>query len=548
LRLSSQTLDDIFTYEVVDTGGLTSLATITITIQGANDNPHNLTPAGMTINENLANGLSVGSVTPSDVDAGDSFAYSLANDADGRFNINSATGEITVADASRLDYEDAISHNIIVRVTDTNGDSYDEQFTVSLNDVDEFDVTSPVDANNSPNFVLENATIGTVVGLTASAVDGDATTNAITYSLDDNADGRFAIHATTGVVTVAGAIDREDAASYDIVIRATSADSSTSTSTSTIQIGDVDEENVTTPIDSNSDTNGVYENDANGTAVGMVASAFDADATTNVISYTLTDDAGGRFAIDPTTGVVTILNNALLNRENDRTHTIIVRATSADNSTAEQSFLINVYDIDEFDTSPIVDNNAASDRVNENASNGSIVGLTAFAFDSDDTTSIVTYSLDDDADGRFAINLNTGVVSVADGSRLDFEDAIQHTITVRATSQDGSSSNRSFVIQLNDINEFDVTSPITDLDSTQDFVDENATIGTSVGFESMPTISTGRPTRLFTRSTTMPMADSLSMRPPVKSPWRVRSIAKMLLRTISRFGRQVPIRALVPAR
>ncbi len=39
LRLSSQTLADLFTYEVVDAGGLTSLATITITIQGQNDTP-----------------------------------------------------------------------------------------------------------------------------------------------------------------------------------------------------------------------------------------------------------------------------------------------------------------------------------------------------------------------------------------------------------------------------------------------------------------------------------------------------------------------------
>ena len=35
------------------------------------------------------------------------------------------------------------------------------------------------------------------------ATDADATNNAITYSLDDNAGGRFAIHATSGVVTVA---------------------------------------------------------------------------------------------------------------------------------------------------------------------------------------------------------------------------------------------------------------------------------------------------------------------------------------------------------
>jgi len=37
LRLSSQTLSDLFTYEVVDAGGLTSLAKISITLRGAND-------------------------------------------------------------------------------------------------------------------------------------------------------------------------------------------------------------------------------------------------------------------------------------------------------------------------------------------------------------------------------------------------------------------------------------------------------------------------------------------------------------------------------
>ena len=42
-----------------------------------------------------------------------------------------------------------------------------------------------------------------------------------------------------------------------------------------------------------------------GTAVGLTGLATDADATTNV-TYTLSDDAGGRFAIDANTGVVTV--------------------------------------------------------------------------------------------------------------------------------------------------------------------------------------------------------------------------------------------------
>ncbi len=68
---SSQTLSDLFTYEVVDAGGLTSLATLTITIEGANDSPYDLSTTGLTVAENASNTTSVGTITRSDLDAGD---------------------------------------------------------------------------------------------------------------------------------------------------------------------------------------------------------------------------------------------------------------------------------------------------------------------------------------------------------------------------------------------------------------------------------------------------------------------------------------------
>jgi protocadherin Fat 4 len=63
-----------------------------------------------------------------------------------------------------------------------------------------------------------------LVGITASASDADATNNTITYSLANSNDGgRFTIDSTTGVVTVAGAINREvDGATRSITVRATS--------------------------------------------------------------------------------------------------------------------------------------------------------------------------------------------------------------------------------------------------------------------------------------------------------------------------------------
>ncbi len=72
------TLLDVFTYQVVDTAGLTSLATITITIQGRNDTPYDMAATGMTISEASPSGQSVGNITTSDVDAGDSLRISCS--------------------------------------------------------------------------------------------------------------------------------------------------------------------------------------------------------------------------------------------------------------------------------------------------------------------------------------------------------------------------------------------------------------------------------------------------------------------------------------
>ncbi|MCU0884808.1 MAG: cadherin repeat domain-containing protein, partial [Beijerinckiaceae bacterium] len=87
--------------------------------------------------------------------------------------------------------------------------------------------------------VTENAAIGTAVGITASASDADATTNTVGYTLASNPGGLFAINASTGVVTVASAIDREVVgASTNITVRATSADGSFADTVFTIAVAD----------------------------------------------------------------------------------------------------------------------------------------------------------------------------------------------------------------------------------------------------------------------------------------------------------------------
>ncbi len=73
----------------------------------------------------------------------------------------------------------------------------------------------------SASTVAENAANGTTIG-TITRTDLDAS-DTVTYSLLDSANSRFAIHATTGVITVANGaqIDYESATSHTITVRAT---------------------------------------------------------------------------------------------------------------------------------------------------------------------------------------------------------------------------------------------------------------------------------------------------------------------------------------
>ncbi|TKB94484.1 MAG: hypothetical protein E8D40_00970, partial [Nitrospira sp.] len=108
-----------------------------ISVTPVNDAPTDLSLSASTVAENAATGTVVGTVSGTDIDASDTKTYSLTDTAGGRFAIDSATGQLTVADGSLLNYEAATSHTLTVRVTDSGGQSYDETFTINLTNVNE---------------------------------------------------------------------------------------------------------------------------------------------------------------------------------------------------------------------------------------------------------------------------------------------------------------------------------------------------------------------------------------------------------------------------
>ncbi len=158
-----------------------------VAVQAVNDEPliQNIYQDGDTepassfvVAENSNNGTAVGRVSASDVD-GDTLTYSLTDDAGGRFEIDSRTGQISVLDSAGLNYEDSNSHSITVQVSD--GELTDTRtYTVNLTDVNDApEVDSGITAT-----AVEDTVVFTVDLLEhASDEDGD-TLNVANFTMD----------------------------------------------------------------------------------------------------------------------------------------------------------------------------------------------------------------------------------------------------------------------------------------------------------------------------------------------------------------------------
>ncbi|MCH9663972.1 MAG: cadherin domain-containing protein [Gammaproteobacteria bacterium] len=183
----------------------------------------------------------------------------------------------------------------------------------------------------------EDDAAGATVGLTAFASDEDATENEVRYALTDDAGERFVIDSETGVVTLARTVALSEG-NQRITVTASSIDGSNSSARFTIRVRPSDRFDVTVPVDTDLADNTVDITASVDTAVGITANAVDADVSGSTVSYSLSDDAGARFAIDEQTGVVTVARS--LADDTASEYTIEVTATSEDSSTASARFTI----------------------------------------------------------------------------------------------------------------------------------------------------------------------------------------------------------------
>ena len=487
----------VLTLEVSDSTHTTSQA-LTISVTDSNEIPTITSATSASITENTSIATTIYTASATDPE-NDTLTYSLSGTDQDDFTIDSSSGAISFA--ATPNYEaptDADTDNdyqVTLEASD-GSNTVTQELTFTITDVNEHSVSAPTDADDATNQIAEDAAAGTAVGITASASDADGTYNTVSYGFTNgnqtSDDNLFSIDPNSGIVKLlySNSLDYETATSHDIVIKASSSDGSSATHAFTIDVTDVDEFDVSfaTEPDADSSPNQISEDAAAGTAVGITASASDADGTNNTVSYSFDNDllTSGFFSIDASSGVVTLTNSNSLDYETATSHNIAVKASSSDGSSATHTFTVTVTDVDDFDVSFDTEPDADSslNQIAEDATAGTPVGITASASDADGTNNTVSYSFDNDllTSGFFSIDASSGVVTLTNSNSLDYETATSHDIAVKATSSDGSSATHTFTIAVTDVDEFDVsfdTEP--DADSSPDQIAEDAAAGTAVG-------------------------------------------------------------------
>ncbi len=425
------------TVQVEDNGTLTDTATVTINLNDLNETPA-VNNQSFAIDENSANGTSVGTVLASDPDAGDALTYSItAGNTDGAFTINAGTGEITVANSAALDFETTPVFNLTVQIEDSGTLTDTATVTINLNDLNE----TPA-VNNQGFAVNENAGNGTSVG-TVAASDPDAG-DSLTYSITaGNTGGTFTINAGTGEITIANsaALDFETTPVFNLTVQVEDSGTLTDTAAVTISLNDLNE----TPV-VNNQSFAVNENAANGTSVGNVA-ASDPDAG-DALSYSITGgNTGAAFIINAGTGEITVANSAALDFETTPVFNLTVQVKDSGTLTDTATVTINLNDVNE---TPVLNNQAFA--VNENAANGTSVG-TVLASDPD-AGDLFTYSITaGNTNGAFAINTGTGEITVANSAALDFETTPVFNLTVQVEDSGTLTDTATVTVNLNDLND-----------------------------------------------------------------------------------------------
>ena len=409
--------------------------------------------------ENAAGGTEVGiAASAADPDAGDDVTYSLLDDAGGRFAIDPDSGVVTVADGATIDFEADSSHLIRVVAESTDGSTSEQDFSIQISDVNEGGSLSMAPASGAEDqaialeISLDGLESGATHEVTISGVPEGATLSAgidqgdgsWSLSPDDLSDLQITPPANSDAdfnlrVELSSDEGGETVTVVDELPVSVQAVADTPTLTVTTGEPVVTESGQEIPLSIDGSLGDQDGSESLAITVGGLPGGVELSAGTD------NGDGSWSLTAEEIPGLVARVPEGTPSFE-FQVQAIATEAENGDQASDGEtvSFSAGVTDIS--------DSDASSNAVVENADGGTEVGIVASAADPD-AGDDVTYSLLDDAGGRFAIDPDSGVVTVAEGATLDYETDTSHTIRVVAESEDGTTSEQEFTVAVEDVNE-----------------------------------------------------------------------------------------------
>lgn len=434
-----------------DEGGVITVS-FDLTVTNVNEAPSALEVDGLQLDENIAVGTTVATLSATDQDAGETFTYSLIGTTNPD-HTDFAIADDQLVTAAPINFEEQATYRVNLRVTDSGGNTKDEDFDFRI--LDQNDAPSALQLDK--RTIQENLSPGILVGQlsTIDEDDNDQHTYSFATGEGDTDNGLFIISGNQLLTNTR--LDYEEADTHPVRIQTSDGDGTTSASFVLSVINTNDD-----PTGLNIDNQTIAENAAVGTLVGTFAiEDVDIARAAYIMIPGANDNAS--FVING----AELLSAESFDFETDQSYNIDVQASDGDGGLIVRRFVISIIDANDGPTAILF----SGSSISEEAPIGTLVGeLTTVDVDTDEE---FVYALDNHED-VFAIEENR-VVTIAE---LEFDNAAAYELRISTTDKAGSSILQSFTVQVVEVIPPNNPPVIDDFEFS---VSENVAAGTIIG-------------------------------------------------------------------
>ena len=389
--LDTETLAEIpLTVTATDSSGNTFSEDTIIDVANVNEAPTTITPSTASVDENSFGNTAVATLQTDNPEDSEHVSFEIVGGSDDFFILGNT---IRVKPGSELDHEDSDSATLVIRATDSGGNSVDSEISIAINDVNE----APTAIVGSPTSVDENAEGGTVLAnfSPVDADEGDTFTFDIVRFNGEIDDNPFIEIDENGVLTVReGAdINFEQHEQLGFNLRITDSEGLSITQRFTIDVNDLDENPA--PTDITFDNTSIDENSAAGVTVANLG-ATDANQSTG---HTFEISGPGADVLEVVGDRLVVKEGAEIDFETTSEFSLTVTTTDAGGKQFTEEVTFTVNDLNEGPTDLVV---SQDNSVAENTAPGAVVATLA-ATDADGDA--LTYTLSGEGSENFTVCL-----------------------------------------------------------------------------------------------------------------------------------------------